>query len=381
MKQAGLITCHNIKNYGSIFQTYATSKIFERAGYQVTVLDYQRPGTDKDGFRAKIKAESRLAHKPILKWFFPKLLDLSLNNIYRVFDSFVERYIKLSASFDSNKGMQECGLPYDIYISGSDQIWNSSINGSIIGPYFLDFVPDSSIKISFASSFGKTKLDPYEIDETKRLLSRYDCITTREESGAKIVQDLGIKAKAILDPTMWLRKEDWEVLKEKVKTPSKYILVYQLHGNKEFDNYVRALEKKYKMPCLRIDLYYHYVIKAGRHVICPTPGQVISLIENAAYVVTDSFHMTVFSILFHKKFISLYSENSFSDRINNILLWLNLLDRHVDNYQDFNTLCDEINYDQIDKILTETRNGLWEWLMETIEQVEELHERREKTMD
>lgn len=366
MKQAGLITCHNIKNYGSVFQTYATSKIFERVGYQITVLDYQRPGTDEEGFRKKIKAESHLAQKPVLKYFFPKLLDISLNNIYRVFDDFVDRYITLSKPFDSAKGMQENGLPYDLYISGSDQIWNSSINGSIIGPYFLDFAPDTSLKISFASSFGKTKLAACEVDETRRLLSRYDYVTTREESGVKIVKDLGIEAKAILDPTLWLHKEEWQRLKEEIKTPSKYILVYQLHGNKDFDNYVRALEKKYKMPCLRIDLYYHYIMKAGRHVICPTPGQVISLIEKATYVATDSFHMTVFSILFHKKFISLYSENSFSDRINNILLWLNLLDRHVDNYQDFSTLREEIDYDHVDEVLLKKRDELWIWLKETI---------------
>lgn len=366
MKQAGLITCHNIKNYGSVFQTYATSKIFERVGYLITVLDYQRPGTDKAGYRKKIKAESHLAQKPVLKYFFPKLLDISLNNIYRVFDDFIDRYITLSKPFDSTKGMQENGLPYDLYISGSDQIWNSSINGSIIGPYFLDFAPEASLKMSFASSFGKTALDISEVDETRRLLSRYDCITTREESGVKIVESLGIEAKAILDPTLWLQKEDWEILKEDIRTPKNYILVYQLHGNKDFDNYVRALEKKYKMPCLRIDLYYHYILKAGRHVICPTPGQVISLIEKATYVATDSFHMTVFSILFHKKFISLYSENSFSDRINNILLWLNLMDRHVDNYQDFSTLREEIDYGHVDEVLSKKRDELWIWLKETI---------------
>ena len=243
----------------------------------------------------------------------------------------------------------------DLYISGSDQIWNSDINGRIERPYYLSFVPKNKKKISFASSFGKTKLRDEEVEENKKLLSQYSWISTREQSGANLVQSLGLNADAILDPTLWLTKEQWEKLEEPIRVPEKYILVYQLHQNSEMDKYIGILQEKYGMPCLRVDLYYHYVVKKGKHVICPTPGQFISLIKNADYIVSDSFHMTVFSIIFNKKFISIYSQNSFNDRIANILKWLDLEDRHLEQYNDYSTIDKNINYTVVNKLL-DTKN-------------------------
>lgn len=370
MKKAGLITCHNIKNYGSVFQTYATTVVFKKLGYEVEVINYQRPGTDEISFRKKVKEESHLARKPVLKYFFPKILDFSLNKMYGVFDAFLAKYVNVTDELF----LEECEFSnlgsYDLYISGSDQIWNSSINGGIIRPYYLSFAPDNSKKISFASSFGKTALREKEIDETRELLSSYDLITTREESGKEIVQKLGLNAEAVLDPTLWLTREEWDCLEEHIALPKKYILVYQLHNNGEMDEYVKKIEKVYKMPCLRIDLYYHYIVKAGKHVICPTPGEVISIIKNSDYIISDSFHMTVFSILYNKKFISIYSSNSFNNRIENILKWLNLENRHLDNFTDYSLVNNEIDYGAVNQQLQERREYFHRWLTGKIHSLE-----------
>ena len=352
MRRAAIITCHNIKNYGSVFQTYATTVIFAKYGYEVTVIDYQRPDTDNEGFRKKILEESHLARKFGLKHIFPLVLNLSFTKMERVFSGFLEKYIILTKT----KYLREEELKRDcpeaeLYISGSDQIWNSDINGRIEKAYYLSFVPDHKNKISFASSFGKTELREDEKNENRQLLKRYKWLTTREESGTKIINDLGLNAEPVLDPTLWLNREHWEELAEPIKKPRNYILVYQLHQNSGMDKYVKKIEKVYGIPCLRIDLYYHYMIKAGRHVICPTPGQVISLVKNADYVISDSFHMTVFSIIFNKRFMSIYSENSFNDRIANILRWLNLEDRHLCSFEDFSTLGKAIDYALVNSTL------------------------------
>ena len=255
----------------------------------------------------------------------------------------------------------------DLYISGSDQIWNSDINGRIERPYYLSFVPHNKRKISFASSFGKTILRDDEVEENKKLLAQYSWISTREQSGANLVQSLGLNADAILDPTLWLTKEQWKKLEEPIRIPEKYILVYQLHQNNEMDKYIGELQEEYGMPCLRVDLYYHYVVKKGKHVICPTPGQFISLIKNANYIVSDSFHMTVFSIIFNKKFISIYSQNSFNDRIANILKWLNLENRHLEHYNDFAILDNDIDYTDVNKLLDEKNKEMRNLLNEKIQ--------------
>lgn len=354
MRRAALITCHNIKNYGSVFQTYATTVIFKEFGYEVTVIDYQRPDTDNEGFRKKILEESHLARKFGLKHIFPLVLNPSFSKMERVFSGFLKKNIDLTGKrYLTEDALKQDCPEAELYISGSDQIWNSDINGRIEKPYYLSFVPDNKNKISFASSFGKTKLREDEKDENRRLLKRYKWLTTREESGAEIIKDLGINAEPVLDPTLWLSKAQWEELAEPIKKPGNYILVYQLHQNSNMDQYVKKIEKVYGMPCFRIDLYYHYMIKAGKHVICPTPGQVISLVKNADCIISDSFHMTVFSIIFNKRFVSIYSENSFNDRIANILRWLNLEDRHLCSYEDFSPLGRSIDYTLVNSTLQE----------------------------
>ena len=371
MKKAALITCHNIKNYGSVFQTYATTKIFEKSGYDVTVIDYQRPGTNNKGFRKKILEESHLAKKPIIGLFFPLILSPSFSKMEKVFSDFLKKKVKLTRTTYLSEAELEQDCPEaDLYISGSDQIWNSDINGRIERPYYLSFVPDNKSKISFASSFGKTELKESEKEENRLLLKRYNWLSTREQSGVEIIMNLGLEANSILDPTFWLSTKEWDEIEEQVKTPEHYILVYQLHQNREMDHYVKTLENRYGMPCLRIDFYYHYMIKAGKHIVCPTPGQVISLIKKADYVISDSFHMTAFSIIYNKLFVSIFSANSFNDRIANILRFFGLESRILESYDDYDRLKMNIDYDGINSKLNEKKKDMQELLSEKLTMLE-----------
>lgn len=360
MKKAALITCHNIKNYGSVFQTYATTKIFEKSGYDVTVIDYQRPGTDKEGFRKKILGESHLAQKPIIGLFFSIILLPSFFKMERVFADFLRKRIKLTKRMYLSENELKDNCPEaELYISGSDQIWNSDINGRIERPYYLSFIPNEKTRISFASSFGKTVLRSEEEEENRVLLGQYKWLSTREQSGVEIIRRLGLNADAVLDPTFWLNKEDWDELAEQVKTPRHYILVYQLHRNADMDQYVKKLENDYSIPCVRIDFYYHYMVKAGRHLVCPTPGQVITLIKNADYVISDSFHMTAFSIIYNKLFLSIFSPNSFNDRIDNILKCFDLENRILDKYTNTKRLSDKIDFNEVNSRLDMMRGNMW----------------------
>lgn len=345
--------------------------IFQEFGYDVTVIDYQRPGTDKEGFRKKTLSESHMARKPFIKYIFPHVLKASFPKMERVFSTFLQRYVNTTPQrYLTEQELEQACPDADLYISGSDQIWNSDINGRIERPYYLSFVPDDRNKISFASSFGKTQLFDDEKDETRSLLSKYQWLSSREHSGTEIIRGLGLDADTVLDPTLWLSKAQWECLAEPVHTPKRYVLVYQLHNNKEMDQYVKQMEKKYKMPCLRVDLFYHYIVKSGRHIVCPTPGQLISLIRNAEYVISDSFHMTVFSIIFNRKFASIYSENSFNDRIACILKLLGLEDRHLENYNDFDIWKKEIDFGKTNRCLEEEKQQMRTLLEKNLQMLE-----------
>lgn len=372
MKQAALITCHNIKNYGSVFQTYATTVVFGEFGYDVTVIDYQRPGTDKEGFRKRTLQESNMAKKPVIKYVFPYVLKVSFNKMEGVFSDFLRRYVPTTPkTYLTEKELEQDCPDVELYISGSDQIWNSDINGRIERPYYLSFLSDDKKRISFASSFGKTQLHDDEIAETYGLLSKYQWLSTREPSGTEIIHGLGLNADTVLDPTLWLSKQQWDRLAEPVRAPKRYVLVYQLHNNKAMDQYIKQMEKTCHLPCLRVDLFYHYIVKSGRHIVCPTPGQLISLIKNAEYVISDSFHMTVFSILFNKKFISIYSENSFNDRIASVLKLLDLEDRHLESYEDFGIWKKEIDFDKVNSRLEEQKQRMRTLLGRQLQMIEE----------
>lgn len=359
MKKAALITCHNIKNYGSVFQTYATTQIFKKSGYEVTVIDYQRPGTSTEDFHKRIISESHLAKKPIIGLFFPLILYPSFLRMDKVFSDFLQKNILMTKkTYLSEEELKDKCPQVNLYISGSDQIWNSDINGRIEKPYYLSFTPEEKTRISFASSFGMTRLKDEEVDDNRWLLERYSWLSVREQSGVEIIRKIGLKADVLLDPTFWLSRDEWDELADPIRTPKHYILVYQLHHNSKMDQYVKKIEKEYGIPCLRIDLYYHYIIKAGQHCICPTPGQVITMIKNADYIISDSFHMTAFSIIYNKLFISCFSANSFNDRIANILQFFGLEKRGIKTYEDFISLRENIDYRKINTRLETAKHDM-----------------------
>ena len=368
-----IITCHNIKNYGSVLQTYATQTILQRLGHDAEFIDYQRPGTSEQEFKHTVLSESNLAKKKFIGKMMPLILAPSFKKMNNVFNTFLKNNICLTentyySSEDIIRNMPQA----DVYASGSDQIWNSSINRRIEKTYLLDFVPDNVPKISISSSFGKQNLDDYEIPVMKRYLFRYMNISVREKSGLHILQSLGItNGYFSIDPTFFLKENEWMKIREPSKHPKKYILVYQLHRNKELDGYVKRLEKYYGISCLRVTLYYHYILKGEKIVVSPTPGQWIDLISNATYVVTDSFHMTAFSIMFHKKFVSFFSEGQYNGRIDNILQTTGLLDRKINDSYNMKLLDNEIDYSNADLVIEEKRKNAIEWLKKVLSQCEE----------
>lgn len=370
-----IITCHNIKNYGSVYQTYATQKLIENLGYQVEVIDYQRKDTsNSELIKTHVHQSDRVRNHPLLKIVLTAVITPAIHKQIRVFEGFLEKYIhRTPRSYFSNEQLKADCPKADVYLAGSDQIWNSSINERIEYPYFLDFTPDNSILVSFSTSFGgKTALREDEIDITRKLLSRYKAISLREESGRGIVESLGIKnSVAVLDPTFLLSREEWKKIQEPIRVPDKYILVYHLRPNHEFDEYVKFVSKEKGMKAVHILLYHHVMVHGMFGPVVPTPGQVQTLIENASYIITDSFHMTAFSIKYHIQFVVDYPD-MFTGRIENILKKCGLENRHLTDYSNLDILDEPIEYDNVDEIINREVDFAKNWLQETLHNCEEL---------
>lgn len=347
-----VITLHAVRNYGSALQTYATQRIFENLGFETQIIDYRRKALKLDTL-SHILSNNEFNIKTKIKLC---LILPSTKKINSVFELFLREKLKLTDKiYSEDKDFEHLMIDSDIYCTGSDQVWNSGWHNGIPYPFFLSFVPNSKRMISFSASFGKDELDEWEKEPIKQLLERYDYISVREESGKEILNDLGFeKSVHVLDPTLTINSEEWYKLADKNQLKEKYILVYQLNNNKKFDMYAKELAKEKGIKLIRLCTRYDQKRKTGKGIVIPKIEKFLSLFRDAEYVITDSFHATAFSLIFHKKFLCIYP-GMYNTRLESILNLLSLNSRHLTDFSKFDVIDASIDYDKVDAILEESR--------------------------
>ncbi|MDE5917069.1 MAG: polysaccharide pyruvyl transferase family protein, partial [Oscillospiraceae bacterium] len=204
-----VITLHTVNNYGSALQTYATQKVLKKMGHTVEFVDYCR--NDNIGEDAVDKALQSPSMKKIRRlWDWSgasrKLIRIPLRFLLaykrKPMQVFLKKRVNLTKhSYYSMNDLMSDVPKADIYMTGSDQVWNSIWNKGIEKPYFLEYAPKGKKRIAFAASIGRTELSKEEIPEIAAMLKKYNSISMREDSGVKLLKNLGIKSELILDPT------------------------------------------------------------------------------------------------------------------------------------------------------------------------------------
>ena len=367
-KKVGIITLHRVTNYGSVLQAYALQEKIKEIGYDVQIIDYRPSRAKMSNMLKGLKDKNNLLKKSIIIRTIVRAIMLPSYILrFRTFKKFLNKYLNLTGEYyvEEEDFTNSNNLSFDIYCTGSDQVWNSEWNGKIDKPLFLSFVSDNNKKIAYAASFGKKKLDSWEMEETKKLLDRYDYISVRELDGLNILKELGIKnAKCVLDPTLLLNGDEWRKLSSNKFKKEEYILVYNLNRNKRIHDYAVRLSKKTGCKIKYITYQIHDFYKKG-HMYCNTSVEnYLSLIDNAKYIVTDSFHGVAFSINFNKNFIVIYPDK-FSSRLESILNLTKLTNRVVKK-ENNELLLDSINYDNVNKSLLEYRNKSIHYLVKSL---------------
>jgi hypothetical protein len=242
---------------------------------------------------------------------------------------------------------------YDVYVAGSDQIWDWNLTG-FDKAYFLDFVTQGK-KCSYAASIGENLPADELKNEYTNLLKDFDEILMRESYGADVVEELiGTRPECACDPTLLLTAEEWEEVTAKPLMNKPYILVYQLGVNKKLVDFVKRLKKSTGLSVV----YVPFPLVGFMH--CKTrmwdgPSEWLSLFKNAQYVVTDSFHGAVFSILFHQKFFVYVNGHHVNKRVDELVKRLELTDRIIDESVSEETLFQDIDYDHVDEKMQEIR--------------------------
>ena len=359
------ITLHAINNYGSVLQTFATETIFKKLGCEVETIDYIRKTARLNSASEILKAKNlspKLKLKTLIHHIFFKN---SSGNRTTKFKLFRNKYLNLTDKYYSNEELKNNPPFADIYCTGSDQTWNTVCQGGVPMAFFLDFVPSDKIKISYAASFGINKIPENDKAEVKKLLSSYSYISVREQSGVDILNELGFKSTLVLDPTLTLEESDWNEFSESRLFKEEYIFAYQLNRNPKFTEYINKFSEKKGLKLVLVRSRKEPVPKNGICITDASPQEWLSLVKNAKYVITDSFHCTAFCILFHRQFIVIMPPQ-YSIRISDFLKEINLSDRILTDFNVYNLIDKQIDFAPIDKWLEYKREHTVDFLKSAI---------------
>lgn len=239
-------------------------------------------------------------------------------------------------------------------MTGSDQVWNKTANGKHDNNYALSFTADTDKRVSYAASFGTANLAESEKIEYKKLLSRYEFLSVREENAIRVINEMGLSAQQVIDPTLLLKAEDWDSLCEKIPV-GRYVLIYQIHNDKNLGKYASNVAKSKGLPLLRVSPSWHQMLREGRLIWLPTVRKFLSYIKNADCLITDSFHGTAFAINFNVPFVEVLPNNGTESRNLSLLKLAGLTDRVLNNYENFSLAEQPINFDSVNKIIDEER--------------------------
>lgn len=312
-KKVGIMTMHRKFNFGSALQTYALQRTILKLGYDCDVIDYLYPNSYHIGKNIPQPVEvSRLAK---VKDQIGRYLT-SQKERECAFSEFMSGYIKLSKEqYPTIESLLQSPPQYDIYVSGSDQVWNTKYLHE--DPTFLlKFAPQDAKRISYAASFGNSSLDQRHAALYRDNLQKFSSISVRESSGVQIVADLiDRQSQVVLDPTFLLSADDWMPLAIKPELEGPYILCYFLHytfnPQPYADMVARQISKAtgYKLVFILPDAYKGKMLDPRVHTVFRAgPREFLGWFANAEIVLTTSFHGTAFSINFEKRFLSIVDD-------------------------------------------------------------------------
>lgn len=352
MKKIAIMTWYKYRNFGTALQCAALSEKLRKMGFSPSVISYNT------SVNKYIFPELESNWNTLIS-FLRQRLDRSYSSAEREekFNDFLMKRISETELKKNYSELYELNKEFDTFICGSDQVWSPT--RSFDDKYYLSFVNESNNKISYAPSFGTNTINNNEQKKIiKGLLSRFNHISVREKTGARIVEELVEDTpEVVVDPTLLLTADEWAnyVDEQSVKKiEGEYILCYFLGNQKKYIKNVKKISKQFKIP--------YYIIPTNRindsHFVPfeVGPAEFVSLIKNAKYVCTDSFHGMIFSINFGVQF-SVYkrfkdsSKTAENSRIYDMLSTLNLNDRLEEDC--FNR---HISYEQVQNKIIEQRN-------------------------
>ncbi|MGR3268964.1 polysaccharide pyruvyl transferase family protein [Vibrio vulnificus] len=358
--KVGIITIHNVSNYGAVLQAFALKETVCRR-HECYIIDFDNPHVSKSlkHIRLGLTFHAFLGMGKDILRILPRS---------RVIPKF-KRFIFQKMNLVELNSLEISEM--NVFISGSDQIWNPacvSPEKKFVSQYFLSFAEHSQKKISYASSCGAYEFNNDEVKELKRYLSSYKSLAVREKKTSEFLSNtLNRNVSHVLDPTLLLTKKEWlDKISDNSYRTGDYILVYVIKKTQLLKDTIRKIKSRLNMRVILVEqgLYFDSII--DEHIRDAGPEDFISLVNNAKFIITDSFHGTTFSVIFNKPFCSV-SPGANVNRISSLLNTIGLENRIIHDHENIDNISLDMDFEEVNKLLFSQIEKSKEYLYSSIE--------------
>lgn len=333
--KVGIVTFQRADNYGAMLQCYALWTYLKEKEPDIEVIDYRNPRIEK-WYRVLPYFE-----KNILRWgkrIWLRIPDYTWMQKRRKGFSAFRKKIAFSKKYSYSE-LMNCGIKYDLIISGSDQLFNPDTTMGFDDVYFL-MMPGNFIRSTYAVSLGDIGKKEFQSEDFLHRIEKIKYLSVREDDAFKYLNSVGMKARCDVDPTFLLSSEEWEKLGDEidVRLPGKYIVLYYVQRNDNLIKAALAIAKLRKLPILYFD--YELVLPVESFFMGDQgPCGFIKIISHADCVVTSSFHASVFASIFQKELVMMLHSTTGS-RVRSLAGLLGVSERIFYNMNDFNARYD-----------------------------------------
>lgn len=369
----GILTHPLSTNYGGLLQNYALQMVLKQLGHTPITFNYKHelPCHVKGlSFVKRVARRIKGERIPLRAWPTKKETDIISQNI----SPFIINNISTTPCVGFSELRKLSVIDHDVLIVGSDQVWRAD-RGHVERYFFSDFVNLDIPKIAYAASMGveKWSFSRKETDLCRELVKKFCAVSVREENAVELCrQYLGVDATCVLDPTLLLKKENYEslILDNPPMSSCNSMMVYILDRSVVKDGIVKNVANELSLQPNSVMAKYHFY-EVGRKglsdCVFPSVEQWIRGFRDAQYVVTDSFHGMVFSVIFNKQFIAIANNRRGRARFSSFLTQFGLIDRLVDNWNDAKELLHkDIDFEQVNSLMDRKREKSIEFLVNSL---------------
>lgn len=354
------LTTYDVYNYGASLQAYALLQYLILQGHEVEIIRYQPDYLSRKYDYKWVNPESKMSHHAVTRGIYriAKFIQRQMTmGRKRAFDEFNHGALKeTSMCYHTFDELKVIPPQADLYLCGSDQIWNVFYDAGRDPAFYLEFVPEGSKRASYAASFSYLDIDDVNTARIAASLKKFDGVSVREYHGLEILKGMGIEGTWVLDPVFLLPVEHWRTFAKKGNLEKKshrepYLLIYDFEGNDLLKEAAMVYARQHHLKMYAIvDTYpLRYADKNFKKA---GPIEFVQMIEGCSAFMSNSFHGTAFSIMFHKPmFVFRRNRHAVNSRMESLLQLFELKDCMIDGVSDMlASLSRDFDWDKIEGI-------------------------------